>query len=70
MQTLANKGVKNLIKQMAILNHENKFVEKLKLSLENYWGAKAPPQPPAPRSLHSPRSTWMHENVLFSCLVF
>ena len=52
IQTLENKGVKILIKQMAIFNHKNKICGKAKnYLLKIIGGAKAPPIPPAPRSL-------------------
>ena len=53
IQTLANKCVNNLIKQMAIFNHKNKICGKAKNYLLKIigGGAKAPQPPPAPRSL-------------------
>ena len=48
-QTLANKGVNNLIKQMAIFNHKNKICWKAKNYLLKIIGGL---KPPAPR-LHS-----------------
>ena len=66
MQTLAYKSVINVTKQMTIFNHKNKICGKAKnYLLRIIGGAKAPPAPPAPRSLIG-YTQIAQENIIFS----
>ena len=46
IQTLANEGVNNLIRQMAIFNHKNKIYGKAKSYLLKFIAELKAPQPP------------------------